>query len=77
MMSYLSATSDVNRLAKSKNLTMFYEELETGTLPQWIWITPNMSKSGDCPIEPSVFPLFWRLGVDSLQLPTDTTPPSQ
>lgn len=45
MMSYLSATSDVNRLAKSKNLTMFYEELESGTLPQWMWITPNMSKS--------------------------------
>lgn len=44
MMSYNSATGDVNRLAKAKNLTMFYEELENGTLPQWMWITPNMSK---------------------------------
>lgn len=43
MMSYNSATGDVNRLAKSKNLTMFYEELENGTLPQWMWITPNMT----------------------------------
>ncbi|KAF3767236.1 phosphate-repressible acid phosphatase precursor [Cryphonectria parasitica EP155] len=42
MMSYDSATGDIDRLAKAKNLTMFYEELESGTLPQWMWITPNM-----------------------------------
>lgn len=41
MMSYNSATGDINRLAKSKNLTMFYEELANNSLPQWIWITPN------------------------------------
>ncbi|KUI63430.1 Phosphate-repressible acid phosphatase [Cytospora mali] len=46
MMSYDSATSDVNRLAKAKNLTMFYEELASNTLPQWIWITPNMTSIG-------------------------------
>lgn len=45
MMSYNSATGDIDRLAKSKNMTMFYDELANGTLPQWIWITPNMSKS--------------------------------
>lgn len=45
MMSYNSATGDIDRLAKAKNLTMFYEELANGTLPQWMWITPNMSKS--------------------------------
>lgn len=45
MMSYNSATGDVDRLAKSKNLTMFYDELANGTLPQWIWVTPNMSQS--------------------------------
>lgn len=44
MMSYNSATGDVNRLAKAKNLTMFNDELANGTLPQWIWITPNMSE---------------------------------
>lgn len=46
MMSYNSATGDIDRLAKSKNLTMFYDELESGTLPQWIWITPNMTSDG-------------------------------
>lgn len=46
MMSYNSATGDINRLAKAKNLTMFYEELESGTLPQWLWITPNMTSDG-------------------------------
>lgn len=46
MMSYNSATGDVNRLAKSKNLTMFYEELASNTLPQWIWVTPNMTSDG-------------------------------
>lgn len=45
MMSYNSATGDIDRLAKAKNLTMFYDELANGTLPQWMWITPNMSKS--------------------------------
>lgn len=46
MMSYNSATGDSNRLAKSKNLTMFYEELASNTLPQWMWITPNMTSDG-------------------------------
>lgn len=46
MMSYESATGDINRLAKSKNLTQFYDELATGTLPQWLWITPNMTSDG-------------------------------
>lgn len=46
MMSYNSATGDIDRLAKSKNLTMFYEELANNTLPQWMWITPNMTSDG-------------------------------
>lgn len=46
MMSYNSATGDIDRLAKAKNLTMFYEELDNGTLPQWLWITPNMTSNG-------------------------------
>ncbi len=43
-MSYDSVTSDADRLAKSKNFTLFYKDLEANTLPQWMFITPNMSK---------------------------------
>ncbi len=43
-MSYDSVTSNVNRLAKCKNFTMFNKELAANTLPQWMFITPNMSK---------------------------------
>jgi hypothetical protein len=46
LMSYDSVTSDANRLAKSKNFTLFYEDLGANTLPQWMFITPNMSKEG-------------------------------
>jgi Phosphoesterase family len=30
-------------LARSKNLTLFNEDLENDALPQWMFITPNMS----------------------------------
>ena len=43
VMSFDSVTSDVNRLAKCKNLTMFDKELAANKLPQWMFITPNMS----------------------------------
>lgn len=43
-MSYDSVTSNVDRLAKIKNFTMFYEDLNNNQLPQWMFITPNMSK---------------------------------
>jgi len=43
-MSYDSVTQDPNRLAKSKNFTMFYKDLAANRLPQWMFITPNMSK---------------------------------
>jgi phospholipase C len=42
--SYDSVTSVEDRLAKMKNLTMFHTELEAGNLPQWLFITPNMSE---------------------------------
>ena len=42
-MSYNSVTSNTDRLAKSKNFTMFYEDLNNNKLPQWMFITPNMS----------------------------------
>jgi hypothetical protein len=44
LMSYDSVTSDVNRLAKIKNFTMFEKDLSADKLPQWMFITPNMSK---------------------------------
>jgi hypothetical protein len=44
-MSYNSVTSNTDRLAKSKNFTMFYEDLNNNELPQWMFITPNMSMS--------------------------------
>jgi hypothetical protein len=44
-MSYDSVTSDPNRLAKSKNFTLFYKDLAANTLPQWMFITPNMSEA--------------------------------
>lgn len=42
-MSYNSVTSNTDRLAKSKNFTMFYDDLNNNKLPQWMFITPNMS----------------------------------
>lgn len=44
-MSYDSVTSQQERLAKIKNFTLFYSDLENETLPQWMFITPNMSKA--------------------------------
>jgi len=46
LMSYDSVTSDLDRLAKIKNLTMFYKDLENNSLPQWMFITPNMTNDG-------------------------------
>ncbi|OCK75113.1 phosphoesterase-domain-containing protein [Lepidopterella palustris CBS 459.81] len=46
LMSYDSVTSDLNRLAKIKNFTMFYQDLNANTLPQWMFITPNMTNDG-------------------------------
>ena len=43
LMSYDSVTSNLNRLAKSKNFTMFSRDLANNKLPQWMFITPNMS----------------------------------
>lgn len=46
LMSYDSVTEDVNRLAKSKNFTLFNRDLAANTLPQWMFITPNMTNDG-------------------------------
>ncbi|KAK7537579.1 phosphoesterase-like protein [Phyllosticta citricarpa] len=34
------------RLAKIKNTTLFWEDLEADALPQWMFITPNMTSDG-------------------------------
>jgi hypothetical protein len=44
LMSYDSVTSNLDRLAKIKNFTMFYNDLDNNKLPQWMFITPNMSE---------------------------------
>lgn len=46
LMSYDSVTRDPNRLAKSKNFTLFHSDLAANTLPQWMFITPNMTNDG-------------------------------
>ena len=43
---YSSNAAKTDRLAKIKNLTMFYEDLENDSLPQWMFITPNMTSDG-------------------------------
>ncbi|KAI0147202.1 acid phosphatase phoa [Xylariaceae sp. FL1272] len=43
---YNSVAGKLDRLALDKNLTLFYEDLENETLPQWMFITPNMTSDG-------------------------------
>ncbi|KAK4449045.1 phosphoesterase family-domain-containing protein [Podospora aff. communis PSN243] len=45
LMSYDSVTSSTTRLAKCKNFTMFYTDLANNQLPQWMFITPNMTNN--------------------------------
>ncbi|KAI0483714.1 phosphoesterase family-domain-containing protein [Xylaria cf. heliscus] len=46
LVSYDSVGTDVNRLAKTKNFTLFDRDLAADTLPQWMFITPNMTNDG-------------------------------
>ncbi|KAI0553183.1 phosphoesterase family-domain-containing protein [Xylaria curta] len=46
LVSYDSVGTDVNRLAKTKNFTLFDRDLGADTLPQWMFITPNMTNDG-------------------------------
>lgn len=43
---YDSVAAHGRRLAQTKNLTLFARELAAGTLPQWLFITPNMTSDG-------------------------------
>ena len=44
---YDSVAQKQDRLARIKNLTLFNEELKANTLPQWMFITPNMTSDGE------------------------------
>jgi len=46
LMSYDIVTQDLNRLARSKNFTLFNSDLASNKLPQWMFITPNMTNDG-------------------------------
>ena len=46
LISYDSVSSDLDRLAKTKNFTMFDRDLAANELPQWMFITPNMTNDG-------------------------------
>ena len=43
---YESVTSNATRLSLIKNFTSFYSDLAAQTLPQWSFITPNMTDDG-------------------------------
>lgn len=43
---YGANSERADRLAVMKNLTLFYDDLENETLPQWMFITPNMTSDG-------------------------------
>lgn len=46
LMSYDSCTMNPSCLARSKNFTLFYQDLYNDRLPQWMFITPNMTNDG-------------------------------
>ncbi|KAF2819961.1 phosphoesterase-domain-containing protein [Ophiobolus disseminans] len=43
---YDSVAQKQGRLARTKPLTMFNDDLKAKTLPQWMFITPNMTSDG-------------------------------
>lgn len=46
LISYGSITNNSSRLSKIKNFTEFYNDLNQHSLPQWMFITPNMTNDG-------------------------------
>ncbi|KAL9127129.1 MAG: hypothetical protein Q9217_003937 [Psora testacea] len=43
---YVHQAGQKYRLAHIKNFTLFYEDLKNNKLPQWMFITPNMTNDG-------------------------------
>lgn len=52
---YDSVAQMADRLAKIKPLTMFKSDLENNKLPQWMFITPNMTSDGESSTLPRLF----------------------
>ncbi|KAG6853123.1 hypothetical protein C0991_006733 [Blastosporella zonata] len=46
LISYTSVSGNADRLSNIKNFTLFEEDLAANQLPQWIFITPNMTNDG-------------------------------
>ena len=46
LIQYDSVTQNQTRLALIKNFTSFHKDIQAKTLPQWAFITPNMSDDG-------------------------------
>ncbi|KAG6816478.1 hypothetical protein H0H87_005765 [Tephrocybe sp. NHM501043] len=46
LMTYQSVNTNSARLANIKNFTLFQQDLAANKLPQWIFITPNMTNDG-------------------------------
>jgi len=46
LISYDSVNTDPSRLDKIKNFTLFESDLAANALPQWMFITPNMTNDG-------------------------------
>ncbi|KAG6830937.1 hypothetical protein H0H92_013865 [Tricholoma furcatifolium] len=46
LISYESISGNPDRLANIKNFTLLEQDLAAGPLPQWIFITPNMTNDG-------------------------------
>ncbi|KAK6218750.1 [4Fe-4S] proteins maturation [Pestalotiopsis sp. IQ-011] len=43
---FASVTDNPDRLAKIKNFTLFYDDIDNQRLPQWVFITPNLYNNG-------------------------------
>lgn len=52
---YDSVANMQDRLAKTKPLTSFNDDLKANALPQWMFITPNMTSDGRCLRGPQSF----------------------
>ncbi|KAG6896030.1 hypothetical protein C0992_010780 [Termitomyces sp. T32_za158] len=46
LVTYTSINANASRLANIKNFTLFNQDLVANRLPQWIFITPNMTNDG-------------------------------
>jgi acid phosphatase len=55
---YDSVAQKQDRLAKIKPLTSFNVDLSNNQLPQWMFITPNMTSDGKCTLLPAPLSMY-------------------